>query len=267
MPKKRQEPFEILAEATERLKARSSGMSLRAVAAKLEVSPSYWSKVLNGKRPLSRELLAKVVKVLPMDPQQIANLHRTLLQTHEEKRLAPSTGLTTEQAESPISEYKNLGTEHFWILERWYYIPLLNAFTLSDFQPTSKNLAQLLGLTKSEVDSAVEHFLERGLLEKKENKISRTELLARFPTSRSHDKIRKYHREFLKLAYQEIGNPKTFEQRSITGVCFAGSSSKFREAQVIMEEAMYRAANLVANEPERDEIYQLSVQLYPLTKK
>jgi hypothetical protein len=52
----------------------------------------------------------------------------------------------------------------------------------------------------------------------------------------------------------------------ISSVCFAGSTEKLKEARLILEEAMYKAANLMADEPVCDEVYQLNVQIFPLTR-
>ena len=274
---KRKRPEELLQEAAAALKSRSSGMSLRAVAARLDVSPSYWSKILRGEKPLSEQLLPRVVKVLALDAQQIARLQRSILETIEEERLAPATGIRTAAASSEgarggsqIDDFRDLGKEHFWILEEWYYIPILNLFTLTTFPKTTEGIAERLGLKSDKAAEAVDRLRRHGFLKASaKGEIERTDLLVRFPTDRSYPSIRRYHQAMLQKARLELtreGAAETFEGRLISAICFAGSSEKIREARLILEEAMYRVSNLMTSEPVSDEIYQLNVQLFPLTK-
>lgn len=266
-------PDEILLAAAEAFKKQWPGMSLRAVAAKLEISPSYWSKILRGKKPLPQHLIEKVVRVLGMDAQATGQLQRAILYSIEADVLAPATGITTsrELDRSPVESYKTLGREDFWLLDEWYYIPIFNLFTITGFDGTPETMAIRLGLRASQVEEAIRRFINYGFLQKKEDgHLERTELQLRFPTDRSFTHVRKYHQATLTKAREELareGAPETFEKRLISAVCFAGSSEKIKEARLILEEAMYRVANLMADEDVRDDVYQLNLQLYPLSKK
>jgi uncharacterized protein (TIGR02147 family) len=265
-------PEDILTSAAEALKKQWSGMSLRAVAGKLEISPSYWSKILRGKKPLPQNLLEKVVKVLAMDAQQVALLQRSILNQLESDVLAPATGIKTsrESGRSPIENYRSLGREDFWLLDEWYYIPIFNLYTMTGFDGQPESMAAVLGLRLNQVEEALRRFVNYGFLKMNERgELVRTELQLRFPTDRSFTHVRKYHQAALSKAKEELareGASESFENRLISAVCFAGSSEKIKEARLILEEAMYRAANIMANETVRDEVYQLNLQLYPLTK-
>lgn len=264
-------PEEILREAAAHLKKERPAMSLRAVAARMEISPSYWSKILRGEKPLPENILPKVVKTLGLDAQQIARLQRSILDTIESERLAPVTGLRVAREErSPIEAYRNLGREDFWMLREWYFIPLLNALTLTEPPRDAAALAGLLGIRLDQAESAVRKARLHGFIEEREGQLHRTGLQFRFPTDRSHGDVRQYHRAMLQRAHKELADessPGRFDQRQISAVCFAGSAAKLREAQMILEEAMYRAANLMAGEPLSDEVYQINLQLMPLTTR
>ena len=92
----------------------------------------------------------------------------------------------------------------------------------------------------------------------------------RFPTDRSHASVRKYHQEAINKARAQLSSPQageTFDSRLISALCVTGSSEKIKEARLILEEAMYRAANLMADEDITDEVYQLNLQIFPLTRR
>lgn len=258
-----------LQSAATSLKKERPGMSMRAVAKRLNVSPSYWSKILRGERALSQQLLPRVVKVLGMDVQQMAELQRRILQEIENQQLAPATGIKTQtEKTSPTSGYVHLGQPDFWLLEEWFHIPILNAFTLSAAQ-NIETIAQNLKIKPYPVEESVQKSVAAGFLKYNEQgKLERTDLQIRFPTNRSHPQVRAHHANMIDRAHQEIAGKnasENFDRRLISSVNFAGSEANIQAAKLILEEAMYRAANLLAGEENRDTVYQLNVQLFPLT--
>ncbi len=262
---------EHLQNASRRLKRERPGMSLRAVAGRLDISPSYWSKILRGERALSKALLPRVVKVLAMDVQQVAELQRCILQNIENEKLAPATGLNTQtEQRSPVADYKEMGTPDFWMLEEWFHIPILNALTLSA-QPTIDEIARRLKIGVGSVNLSVAKAIAAGfLIRTAGGQLKRTDLQVRFPTSRSHPAVRKFQGAMIGKALEAITAGKAadhFEERLISSVCFAGSKEKILAARLILEEAMYRAANLMAGEDQRETVYQLNVQLFPHDRK
>jgi hypothetical protein len=68
------------------------------------------------------------------------------------------------------------------------------------------------------------------------------------------------------LLMQLTPSEQDFSERLISGVAFAGNPSKLPEAKVIIEEAMYKAAELLAS-GNCTEIFQLNLQLFKLSKQ
>jgi uncharacterized protein (TIGR02147 family) len=259
-------PEALLQTAARDLQKRHPGMSLRAVAAKLRISPSYWSKILRGQKPLPQKILPQVIRVLGLDSQQVGRLQRAMLSQIEKNEMTPFTGVRVNSINdaSPIENYGNLGREDFWLLREWYLIPILNLLTLSQGPNNSKGLAQILGLSQAVVDDSIERLLATGFLEKTATGgVKRTNLQMRFPTDRSHLDVRNYHRSMIKKSLDVLSGEAQFDRRLIAGLNFAGSSAKVSEARLILEEALYRVANMMAGEPATDELYQLNVQLFP----
>lgn len=265
------EASDLLIEAATRLKRQSPGMSVRGVAGRLEITPSYWSKILRGKKPLPPTLLPKIVKVLGLDTQQVAQLQRSILDRIERDQLMPVTGIRTSRKvkKAPTEDYRNLNREEIWLVEEWFYIPILNFCTLSNVKPTIKTIAQRLGLKVEQTRDAVHRLKHYGYLkENRDGILLRTEQKVRLPTSKSLAQVRQYHSALLQRAREELKHvsDEDFAKRLIAAVNFAGSSQKLKEARLILEEAMYRVANLMADEEKTDEVYQLSLQIFPMTK-
>jgi len=265
------EASELLNEAAIRLKRQSPGMSLRGVAGRLEITPSYWSKILRGVKPLPPTLLPKIVKVLGLDTQQVAHLQRLILDRIEREQLTAVTGMrTSHKVKKPPAEvFRNLNRDEIWILEEWYYIPILNFCTLSEVKPTLTNISKRLGLKIEQARDAVRRLKHYGYLkEDKDGILIRTEQKVRLPTNKSLAQVRQYHSSLLQKAREELKHTsdEDFANRLISAVNFAGTSKKIKEARLILEEAMYRVANLMADEPKTDEVYQLNLQIFPMTK-
>lgn len=254
-----------------RLKRQFPGMSVRGVAGRLEITPSYWSKILRGKKPVPPALLPKIVKVLRLDTQQVAQLQRSILQRIERDQLMPATGLrtTNKRKKAPTETYRNLETSEIWLLKEWFYIPILNFCTLPKAGTDIKGIASGLGLKTEQVREAIQKLVQHGYLKQEKNgRLARTEQKLRLPTTKSLAQVRDYHAALLQRAGEELKNisDEDFARRLISAVNFAGSSKKMKEARLILEEAMYQVANLMADDHDCDEIYQLSLQIFPMTK-
>ena len=261
---------EQLQAAAAKLKQERAGMSLRAVAARLEISPSYWSKILRGERQISQQLLPRIVKVLKFDVQQTAELQKKILQEIESQRYSPSTGLrTADQTKSPVADYKVMGESHHWLHTEWFYIPVLNAVTLTP-APNAAMISQRLKLSPRQTADALGRLTNAGLVQAlADGTHQRTEMAIRFTTLRSEKVIRDFQARMIGLAQNELTSPHagaTVEGRHISSVCFAGDKQKLDEARLILEEALFKAANLMAESDQCGEIYQLNLQLFPLTK-
>ena len=127
---------DLLQAAFRRLKEQHKQASLRSIALHLGLSSSFLSKVFRGERRVPVGLLGKLAKVLRLDHHEVVEIQRLLLAEVEEKRLAPSTGIRTlprEAGPSVVRDYAALSGPDLWLLERWYYLPILNLVTVKDF--------------------------------------------------------------------------------------------------------------------------------------
>jgi uncharacterized protein (TIGR02147 family) len=264
-------PEQVLKDAIKGIQDERPSMSLRNIASRLDITASYLSKILHGKQPLPHTLLPKVIKVLKLDTQQVALLQRSILGTIESDQIKPLTGVSVQKelGASPIADYEQLNAGHYWMLEEWYYIPILNLFSESPVSLDLPRLSDRLGLAIQIVEDAIDKLVQADLLNFNADKdLFRTQQKVRFPTTKSHPAIRQYHSEMMDKAKIEL-NEKTedsdFEDRLISSVCFTGPRHQVKEAKLIMEEAMYKVANLMSEAPDGDDIFQLNIQFFPLT--
>ena len=263
-------PHKILADAAAALKQRRPAMSVRAVAAKIGVSASYWSKVLRGERNPSAKILPKIIEILEIDLQRLAQLQSAFVDAIEKDKFTPTTGLKRSLPQIDYGKgFREFGRNEYWLLEEWFYLPILNLITLAKPPKTPEDIADRLGLRIDQTKLALQRLQHFGFLRlKDEGGFDRTELQIRFPTSRSHDSVRKFHLAMIQKAQAVLKHEnyaEGFASRLITGVTFAGTSDQVNEAKLILEEALFRAANLITKTPKNDALYQINLQFFPLS--
>jgi uncharacterized protein (TIGR02147 family) len=161
-----------------------------------------------------------------------------------------------------------LGEEHVWLLEKWFYVPMLNLATMPGFQDKREWIAARLQISLAEAAAGLARLVEAGFLTRGPEGVSRGELEVRFPTSRSHERLRLFQRRMIQRADSQLTNAPTEEEfaaRLLSSLCFAGDPSRLPEAKLVIEEALYKAAEILAG-GDCTEVFQLNLQLFRLTK-
>lgn len=261
----------ILQSGFRRLKQHNELASLRSIALSLRLSGSYLSKVFRGERKLSPKLVAPLGKTLRLDHHEIKEIQRHILADIEDRKMARMTGVRAVQPRksSVTTNYEALGAKDFWLLENWFHLPLMNLITVEDAGSDTACLAKRLGISKHQVEQSLERMMRDGYVRREaDGKFKRTKMKIRFPAQRSDARIREYHKSAIRRALTELEPTPTdaqFKERLISGMAFAANPEKLSQAKLILEEAMFRAAELLSEDP-CSEVFQLNLQLFKLTK-
>ncbi len=263
---------DFLRQAIADVQKRNARLSLRAIALRLEISPSYLSKIVNGQRRIPAALLNRLGEVLGLDHLLLRRLQSLMMANIEATDLTPETGLSASapEPEAPLNDYDALSSKDHWLLEKWYFAATLNLATVSGFKADASWIAKRLGIQESSAKEALTLlFVNQALIKKEDGSVERGKLRFRFPTNQSLPVVRDYHHAHLKKAAQLLDRADTtqhFDERLIAGVSFAGDPSRLEMAKTIVHEAIFKAANHMAD-GDVSEIYHLAIQLFPVTKK
>lgn len=236
-------------------KKKVHGYSLRALARDLGVSAPFLSNVLKGKKRLPKKLIEPVIRILDID-------HETaLLLKQESPSWSETRGYGT--VKWIPSEKKSLS-----ILRHWYYVPIMDLTSCSNFDGRVETIAQRLSLSVAVVEVALRELLAAGLLEAKDGRITKATRLMRLASSNSMDDIRTFHRQMLKKAQDELTKTSTedLHQRLISGITVTASPETIEKAKQMLHESLHEIAQFLC-EGEGTEVYHLAVQLFPLTQK
>lgn len=244
------------------------GLSVRALARHLGVSSSYLSKILLGHRKMSAKIFERIIKVLRLDHHEVNALQALVVEKFEAK-ISEATGLKLNRSNDSTAiaqNFESFGRSDFWLLEKWYYLPILNLVTLPSFLVSPEGIAQRLTLPLRVSERALHELIEGGyLIEKGDGHYERSSMKFRFPTERSHASVRQYHRAMIEKSAVELEHATGFEERAISGITLAGNPAKLAEAKTLIEEALYKAAELLV-EGEATEVFQINLQLFKLSK-
>jgi uncharacterized protein (TIGR02147 family) len=258
----------ILETAMQRQLGGQAGLSVRALAKHLEVSSSYLSKIFLGKRKMSAKIFERMIAVLRLDHHEVQTLQKLVVKRFEEK-ISAATGVESvanENSASVVENFATLGRPDFWLLEKWYYLPILNLVTLSRFTVSAEAISERLPISPAVAKRALDELIEGGYLKINEEKLlERSAMKFRFPTDRSNASVRLYHQAMIEKSLAQLDRPSDFESRAISGITLAGNPAKVAQAKLLIEEALYRAAELLT-EGEATEVFQINLQLFKLSK-
>lgn len=264
---------ELLRQHWETKQKANRRLSLRSVARKAALSPSYLSKIFSGQKPLPLPRVRGLAAALDLDPAAIRNLERAALREqagaeHMAENLELDMGSAADSAplpELPSADYRAAPSQT--ALEEWYYLPILDLVTCAGFEPAW--ISDRLGLRAEVAERAWARLRELGWVEQSAGKWRKVSDKLRFPASRIDPRIQRHHTKMLQKAADELAYRKTdddFRRRLILGASVATNEASFRKAEKYLEEALFKAADIMSA-GRADRVYYLAVQLFPLTRK
>lgn len=228
--------------------------SLRSFARALQIEPSALSQMINGKRPITEKMKLRLGAALGLSTDQI-------------RKLPASEDMSSGKA-SEI-HFQQLALDTFAVISDWYHYAILELTYLDDFQTDAQWISQRLGITKSEVNIAVERLLRMQLLKKtpkgKWIDASENGELTHLTPSETSDAARKYQCQLLELskkAVQEV--PLAKRNHTSATLCFDPEDLQLAIAKI----AEFRRSFARELQPKKaKDVYQLQISFFPLTKQ
>lgn len=255
----------LLLELFERKKDLNRSYSIRAFARDLNLSPSFVSRALRGEKSFSLKQLKLIFKILDIEKETQLKLKSLFIIDKlgpEFKNLA--------QTKSPKSHlnFKNLSQNKLSLLTRWYYIPVLELLTVSGSDITVPKMARRLGISYAMVQESIDALEKLNVLSKENGKYIRRTNLVRFASATSKPEIRQYHASMIEKAAEELKKTDgdAFNLRLITGITFGANLEALETAKGILNDAIHKAATILSEASDGGEVYQINLQLFPLTK-
>lgn len=234
---------------------RNPGFSLRALALKIQISPSSLSEILRGKRKVSKDQATKILQNLGADPIQ-------------QDRILSLFG------DSPVKQHSfggentlELTADQFHAVGDWHHFAILSLAETRGFKADPLWIAKRLGIKLTEAETALERLQRLGLVEwrrsQKTLKLKQVQL-ATSDEVRSQA-IRRSHQQDLELSSRAI-NETPMELRDFTSITMAVDSKKLPQAKKLIRDFQNQMSAFLETGT-KTEVYKLCVHMLPLSKE
>ncbi len=235
---------------------RNPQYSKRAFAKLLGVSAGALSEILSGKRKLTSKSAEKVAKALGYSNAEFERLKELVFQNNENIEIEP--------IESKKLESQNL--DYSFVISNWYCFAILNLAKIKNFKWDISWIAKKLGVSEFEVNNAFEKLTSIGLLCPKGKKFEIKESLIETSTDVPSAAIKSYHKDILEKAIDAIELQKV-EERDISGIGFSIDKKDLKNIKKEISDFQEYIAKKYNKDKKADEVYQLQMAFFKLTKE
>lgn len=245
----------ILSSEITKAQAHNPSYSLRAFARKIGIQPSALSEILNGKRNVTRKMAARILDHLCVNPEQA----QTLMSKLNNKRMA-------SEAISSRSEFVQVNMDHYHVISEWYYFAILSLAETKGFKVQPEWIARRLNISIPNTRIALKRLERLGLL-KRNPKGHLVWAGVHFKTSNDvvNMSLRRSHYQNLELAKASLDKDEV-SVRDFSSMTMAIDPKKIPEAKEMIKEFRRRLSDFMES-GEKQEVYRICLQLFPLSKK
>lgn len=221
------------------------------------VSHTYLSLVLNEKKRISPRQASWMAESLGFDAAKTTEFVQSVM----------DTGVKRPKS-TPQALFKSLEMDRMRVLNGWYHFAILDMTLLKTFRPDPVWIAKRLGVTQSQVRAAAGRLERLGLLKREPGRWTKTEALLAVPTEKSEAPMRRLHRELILKSLKALASPrkKDFDARLISGAMIPANPERLQEAKKRVQKFRRQLIRFLS-EGDCSELYQLNVQLFPLTRE
>jgi len=232
--------------------------SLRAFSNYLKIDPSSLSQILKGKRKFPIRHAEKTVETLCLnEPDAQKFLKSVLLAEREIKNSAKGKPMDWDI----ISEDK-----HFKIIANWEYYAVLNLIGLDNFDHKIASISDRLGIPTDLATQIITDLIENELLKEDAHgkwKRMRPHLFTINETP--SDALKEAHSQELNKACESLYKDAP-EIRGFYSATVMTNQVALKKAKKLSLEFLERIIKIFETGP-KEEVYQLGIQLFPLTKE
>lgn len=236
--------------------------SLRSFSRDIQVSPSFLSEILRGKKRVSPDKALSISKALGWSWREMQIFLQTA-QLGQAKSKRAKNFLTKEIKRTEVfyGRFKNLRARQFSLISNWYFMAILELTGIAGFQDDPSWVSKKLGISARDAEDALSQLKKKRLIyQNKEGRWEKT-INASVKDAPSSD-IQKFHLQHLSNAAEAI-REQEFHQRHFSGVTMAVDPNKLPQAIELIGEFRSRMSGLL-EQGQKEKVYHLAIQLFQL---
>lgn len=163
-------------------------------------------------------------------------------------------------------EFYQLSADTFTVMADWYHFAILELTYVKDFKPEVKWIAQQLGISQLEAKMAMERLIRLNLLTSKNSTLVKTQVSLTNHTGLNTSGARKALQKQLISKAMVAVDETPQEDKDITSITMAINPKNLDQAREAIKR-FRREILVLLEEGEQSRVYNLGIQLYPLSKK
>ncbi len=233
-------------------------------------SPNFLKLVAEGQRNLTPASIPKFAKGLGLDDRERESFETLVLLTHapnDQERNRYYQRL--RRHERGKSDTRRVESAQFDVYSQWFVLPIRELLLHPDFQEDPRWIAGQLRprIKPQEVKLALELLERVGLAARDEDGRLRPAdtNISTGPRVRSLA-VRNFHRAMMDLAADAL-ETVPIDARDITGLTISVTPAQYQDVRARIERFRREILDLAGAPQPGADIYQLSFQLFPLTRK
>ncbi len=245
------------------------GLSFRSFAKKAGFkSVNFFKFVMDGKRNLTEESLVKCLNGLELNKQE-RDFFRNLVtfnqaKTHEAKNAAYQRLIRSRK----YSQLKPIVKEQYEYFATWYHPVIRELIVSRDCDGTPEGIANRIfpPITPVQAARSIELLEKIGLIEKgSDGRWRQPDTLVSTGAEVLSVSLLNYHRTVLDLS-KEILDTVPMSRRDVSAMTLGVLKERIPEIKRKIQEFRGEILKLVANDSRPEEVVQLNIQMFPVTR-
>jgi uncharacterized protein (TIGR02147 family) len=224
---------------------------MRAFARALGMSHTLLSLILAGKRSLTRDSVLRICEIVPMTTQQRNSLLRSETQ---KSRMSPA-----------MRARATLQLDQFEFISDWHHYAILSLLETKDSKWNAKWISKRLGIPEVQASIAMDRLDRLGIVGNVGGKWKQTTAPLQVDSAISTPATRKHHHQLIDKAQQSLENDSV-DHRDFSGITFAMDPRMLPLARERIRKFRRELTEELENLGEVSEVYELSIQCFPLSQ-
>ena len=241
--------------------------SLRAFAKLIDLPSGRLTEILSGKRKLTPAIAEKIAAKLGLECEDIKTFVTLAARTRKGTLAAPVLMGTASHDGIGRSggSQKQHSSDTFYVLADWYHQAIMSLMQTVDFQSDVNWIARRLGITNTEVKTAIDRLKRLKFIVEVEGEWVRSPGSLTTTHEISSAASKRFHRQTLEQATQAAEHGQT-SGRDFSTLCIAFDPSRIEAVRELIK-SFRRDVSTLAEAGEHTEVYHLNIQMVPVSKR
>ena len=242
--------------------------SLRFFAEKAGLSSHAHLKLtIDGKRNITKGTVTKLIHGIGLEKQRAAYFENLVFfnqaATDEEKRAYYEQLVKC----SPRSKLHKMEKSQLRIFREWHHSVILEMVSLRGFRPIPELISKRLGgtVTPSQVQESLDLLVETGLLVKTANGFRQSNPMITTDDEVQDMMVKLYHQQMMRVSMNMLSELDS-ENRDFSALTFSIRRQDFPNLKKHIQLMRKELLDFSAKAGEADDVVQVNIQLFPLTR-